>query len=109
MPLLTVEGLNKSFGTKAVSNLDFHVSMEIVGLIGPNGSGKTTTINLLTGHLRPDSGSIVLDELEIAGFFSLSGMPEELQELSDQRHFWNLQRSKNAWLEGFMAEKTRRT
>ena len=70
MPLLTVEGLNKSFGgLKAVSNLDFHVSdKEIVGLIGPNGSGKTTTINLLTGHLRPDSGSIVFDELEIAGF-----------------------------------------
>lgn len=70
MPLLTVEGLNKSFGgLKAVSNLDFCVSdKEIVGLIGPNGSGKTTTINLLTGHLQPDSGSIVFDKYEIAGF-----------------------------------------
>ena len=69
MPLLTVEGLNKSFGgLKAVSHLDFHVDKgEILGLIGPNGSGKTTTINLLTGHLKPDSGSIVFDEEEIAG------------------------------------------
>ena len=70
MHLLTVEGLNKAFGgLKAVSTLDFHVDQgEIVGLIGPNGSGKTTTINLLTGHLKPDSGSVVFDGKEIAGY-----------------------------------------
>jgi branched-chain amino acid transport system ATP-binding protein len=70
MHLLTVEGLNKAFGgLKAVSTLDFHVDQgEIVGLIGPNGSGKTTTINLLTGHLKPDSGSVVFDGNEITGF-----------------------------------------
>ena len=51
MEFLTVQGLNKSFGgLKAVNNLDFTVNEgEIIGLIGPNGSGKTTTLNLITG------------------------------------------------------------
>lgn len=70
MQLLTVDKLNKSFGgLKAVHNLDFAVSGgEIVGLIGPNGSGKTTALNLLTGFLKPDKGSIIFDGKEVAGF-----------------------------------------
>jgi branched-chain amino acid transport system ATP-binding protein len=69
MHLLKVEGLCKSFGgLKAVNNVNFNVKKgEIVGLIGPNGSGKTTTLNLLTGYLKPDSGSILFDGNEIAG------------------------------------------
>jgi branched-chain amino acid transport system ATP-binding protein len=60
MSLLKVEGLNKTFGgLKAVHNLDFEVEQgEILGLIGPNGSGKTTTLNLLTGFHKPSSGKI---------------------------------------------------
>jgi len=60
MPLLTVEKLSKSFGgLKAVNNLDFNIAEgEIVGIIGPNGSGKTTFLNLITGFLKPNSGSI---------------------------------------------------
>ena len=55
MRLLTVEKLCKSFGgLKAINNLDFHVDEgEILGIIGPNGSGKTTSLNLLTGFLKP--------------------------------------------------------
>jgi ABC-type multidrug transport system ATPase subunit len=51
MPILTVEKLCKSFGgLKAINNLDFHVDEgEIFGIIGPNGSGKTTVLNLITG------------------------------------------------------------
>jgi branched-chain amino acid transport system ATP-binding protein len=69
MHLLTVENLNKAFGgLKAVNMLDFSVaSGEIVGLIGPNGSGKTTTLNLITGFLKPDAGSIVFSGNDIAG------------------------------------------
>lgn len=53
---------------KAVNNVNFSIqSGEIVGLIGPNGSGKTTTLNLLTGFLKPDSCSIIFDGMEIAG------------------------------------------
>ena len=58
--MLAVEKLCKSFGgLKAINNLDFHVEEgEIVGIIGPNGSGKTTSLNLLTGFLKPNSGKI---------------------------------------------------
>jgi branched-chain amino acid transport system ATP-binding protein len=41
---------------------------EILGLIGPNGSGKTTLFNVITGFLRPQSGSVFLDEVEITGW-----------------------------------------
>ncbi len=70
MPFLQVEGLSKSFGgLKAVSNVDFKIEEgEIVGLIGPNGSGKTTTLNLLTGFLKPDSGEITFRGENVTGY-----------------------------------------
>jgi branched-chain amino acid transport system ATP-binding protein len=69
MPFLKVEGLTKSFGgLMAVHNLDFQVEEgEIIGLIGPNGSGKTTTLNLLTGFLKPDSGTITFRDMNVTG------------------------------------------
>jgi len=69
MDFLKVKGLNKSFGgLAAIRNLDFEVEEgAIVGLIGPNGSGKTTTLNLLTGFLKPDSGTITFRGENIAG------------------------------------------
>lgn len=59
-PIIEARTLTRRFGgIVAVRDLDFAVSRgELVGLIGPNGSGKTTTINLLTGHLAPDAGHI---------------------------------------------------
>jgi branched-chain amino acid transport system ATP-binding protein len=69
MQILTVEKLCKSFGgLKAINNLDFHVDEgEIVGIIGPNGSGKTTSLNLVTGFLKPNSGTINFRGEEIGG------------------------------------------
>ncbi|HYM68456.1 MAG TPA: ABC transporter ATP-binding protein [bacterium] len=60
IPLLEVEALSKTFGgLRAVDRLTFAVGEgEIVGLLGPNGSGKTTTFNLVAGALRPDGGEI---------------------------------------------------
>lgn len=60
MQFLKIEKLSKSFGgLKAVNNLDFQINEgEIIGIIGPNGSGKTTFLNLITGFLKPNSGSI---------------------------------------------------
>jgi len=69
MRLLTVEKLCKSFGgLKAINNLDFHVEEgEILGIIGPNGSGKTTSLNLLTGFLKPNSGKVTFQGEDITG------------------------------------------
>lgn len=68
--LLEVRGLTKSFGgLAAVRDLSFRVGEgEILGLIGPNGSGKTTAFNLVTGLLVPDAGHIRLAGEEITGF-----------------------------------------
>ena len=69
MHLLEVENLTKRFGgLVAVNNVSFHVDEgEIVGLIGPNGSGKTTLFNLITGFLKPDSGTVRLRGEDITG------------------------------------------
>jgi branched-chain amino acid transport system ATP-binding protein len=65
--MLSVEGLCKRFGGfLAVNEVSFEARQgEIVGLIGPNGSGKTTTFNLIAGTLRPTAGSIRFEGAEI--------------------------------------------
>lgn len=67
MALLEVTDLKKTFGgLAAVDGLEFTVEQgEIAGLIGPNGSGKTTTFNLITGFLQPDNGTVTFDDAEI--------------------------------------------
>lgn len=61
-PLLSVSGLTRRFGgLVAVDGVALEVRPgEIVGLLGPNGSGKTTVLNLISGALRSDAGSIRL-------------------------------------------------
>lgn len=68
-PVLEVEGLTRAFGgLVAVNELDFRIeSGEIFGLLGPNGSGKTTALNLMSGLLRPDAGVIRLAGRDITG------------------------------------------
>ncbi len=67
--LLTVKGLAKHFGgLKAVDGVDMEVRRgEIQALIGPNGSGKTTILNMLSGLYVPTTGDIVLDGMPITG------------------------------------------
>lgn len=65
--LLTVENLERHFdGLKAVDGVSFVVAPgEVVSIIGPNGSGKTTTLNLVTGTIPAHGGSITLDGVRI--------------------------------------------
>jgi branched-chain amino acid transport system ATP-binding protein len=69
MSLLKIEGLTKHFGgVAAVDDLGFTVEEgEILGLIGPNGSGKTTALNMLSGFLAPDAGSVWLADEDVTG------------------------------------------
>jgi ABC-type branched-subunit amino acid transport system ATPase component len=68
-PVLEARDLRKAFGgVRAVDGCSFAVARgAISGLIGPNGSGKTTTFNLLTGLLQPDSGQVVYKGQDLGG------------------------------------------
>lgn len=65
--MFSVSELSKSFGgLKALDQLDFSLSEgEVMGLIGPNGSGKTTTINVITGIFPATHGTVRLDDLDL--------------------------------------------
>ncbi|MDF1779077.1 MAG: ABC transporter ATP-binding protein [Rhizobiaceae bacterium] len=67
--ILSLDHATKAFGGLiAVNDLSFSLQDgELLGLIGPNGSGKTTVLNLISGALKPTSGSISLGGTEIAG------------------------------------------
>jgi branched-chain amino acid transport system ATP-binding protein len=67
--ILSVSALVKRFGGfHALDGLSFHVAAgEILGLVGPNGSGKTTAINVISGLYAPDGGSVVFDNSAIGG------------------------------------------
>ena len=66
--MLEVKNLSKNFGgLKAVNDVSFSVERgEIVGIIGPNGSGKTTAFNLMTGFYKPDSGIVLFKNRNIS-------------------------------------------
>tara|TARA_Y100000590_G_C15424006_1_gene902516 strand:- start:30 stop:767 length:738 start_codon:yes stop_codon:yes gene_type:complete len=65
--LVEVKNLKKNYGTKkAVRDISFSIKEnEILGLLGPNGSGKTTTIGMLLGLLKPSHGEILIDGKKI--------------------------------------------
>ena len=67
--LLDVQDVSKHFGgLRAVDQISFTVrEREVLGLIGPNGSGKTTVMNLISGAFAPTSGDIYLDDHLISG------------------------------------------
>ena len=61
--MIHLNNIMKSFGNvKAVDNISFDIGKgEVVGLLGPNGAGKTTTMRIITGFIKPNSGSVLID------------------------------------------------
>src|SRR5882672_11399143 len=70
--VLEARGLNKNFGAVTAAS-DINVAIErdsVVGLIGTNGAGKTTFINMITGYLKPAAGAIHFDGRDITALES---------------------------------------
>jgi branched-chain amino acid transport system ATP-binding protein len=83
-PILAAAGLRKSFGAVTAAS-DVTLSFEresVASLIGANGAGKTTFLNLVTGYLKPDRGSIRFDGRELTGH-----TPREITGLGICRSF----------------------
>jgi ABC-type branched-subunit amino acid transport system ATPase component len=69
-PLLKISGLYKNFGgVQAIDDLNFEIAEgELLGMIGPNGSGKTTAVNLITGFVKPTEGEVSFRGKNITGW-----------------------------------------
>jgi ABC-2 type transport system ATP-binding protein len=65
--MIEVKGLVKTYGSKrAVDDVSFLVKRgEILGFLGPNGAGKSTTMKMITGYVRPDSGTALVDGVDV--------------------------------------------
>jgi branched-chain amino acid transport system ATP-binding protein len=86
-PVLVCDGVELSFGgLKALKGISFDVQPgEIFGLVGPNGSGKTTTVNVATGFYRPNAGRVRLFGDDITGM-----KPDHIARRGIARTFQNL-------------------
>ena len=86
MSTLKCNNLKKQYDTKKiVQNISLEVnSGEVIGLLGPNGAGKTTTFYIIVGLIKSDSGSIVIDDIDISSTpihkrfeYGISYLPQE--------------------------------
>ena len=70
--ILSVRNLTKRFGgLVALNNCNIDIEENsITGIIGPNGSGKSTLFNVITGHLKPEEGSVFYNSMDITGLES---------------------------------------
>lgn len=70
MPVLSLKNLDKIYGgRKVVDSVTLMVeSQRVVGLLGPNGAGKTTTFYMTVGMVKPDAGSVFLDDEDITAY-----------------------------------------
>lgn len=93
MAYFSIENLSIRFGgVKAVNNVSFSVEKnEIFSIIGPNGSGKTTIFNLISGIYRPDQGTIALEGENMVG-----KTPDRIAKKGIARTFQNIELFANA-------------
>lgn len=82
--LLSAQGVQKKFGAVvAAQDLNIHIQAgERISLIGSNGAGKTTFVNMITGYIQPDAGQIVWDGRNIKGM-----TPRDITRLGVARSF----------------------
>ena len=82
--ILEIKDVNKNFGgVSAVSNCSFEVKEgEITALLGPNGSGKTSIFNIISGIINVDYGNIIFDSNDIT-----NRNPEDISNLGISRLF----------------------
>ena len=117
VPILSAKGVRVTFGgVKAADGVNLEIMPgEFVAIVGPNGSGKTTFLNLCTGYVHPTAGSIRLADREITGltpraitqlgiarsfqipqlFTDHSLLENVLFAVAARRHFWSLVRPLN--------------
>ena len=97
--MLQINHLSKQFkNTKAVDSISFNVQKgDIYGFLGPNGAGKTTSIRMIMGIIKPDTGTITLNDYDIntIGRQNLGYLPEDRglyqkQNLGEILHYFGL-------------------
>jgi len=90
--VISAQCISKSYGNvKAIDCLSFSVQKgDFFGFLGPNGAGKTTTIRLLTGILKPDDGTILINNRDIR---NKEGVAKTIGVLSESRGFYD-------WMKG---------
>lgn len=98
--MISVENLSKKFGDlQAVDHVSFEVARgELFGFLGPNGAGKTTTISMMSGQLRPDEGTVFVEDHNLwqaprVAKHLLGLVPQDLALYEDfsareNLHFW---------------------
>ena len=69
-PIISLENISLSFGKrKILDNVSFKINYgEILGMLGPNGVGKSTIFNLITGLIKPDYGQIKFDGIDVLNY-----------------------------------------
>ncbi|MBR6154098.1 MAG: LPS export ABC transporter ATP-binding protein [Treponema sp.] len=99
---LRISSLHKSFGKKeVVKGIEFSMKTgEVLGLLGPNGSGKTTTFYMIVGFYKPTDGEVFLDEKRItqlpmykraqAGISYLPQEPSVFKKLTVEENIWSI-------------------
>jgi branched-chain amino acid transport system ATP-binding protein len=123
LAILELKGLSKFFGRNlAVNDLDMEVAPgHIHGLIGPNGSGKTTVFNLISGFLRPSKGKVIwqgrditnmpthrITGLGLARTFQLTALFKEMTALQNVVMSCHLHTGINLWQQFRQDKKARR-
>jgi ATP-binding cassette subfamily F protein 3 len=97
MPIVSVSQVGKSFGAERIfTNVSFQIDEhDRIGLVGPNGTGKSTLLNILAGREQPDEGTVSVArktrigyQAQIAGFQPQHTLREEMLTVFAELHLW---------------------